>query len=256
MLKLMDLLTEGVHDKGIFKAVFMAGGPGSGKSYVVRQLFGIPDKINVSVTGMKSVNSDTQFEKLLKDFGFDPAELDEYPDELFSHLTGANKKGGKGTDVDSGLRKLAKDFTKAKQNGYMKGKLGMVVDGTGHKFGKIKKEKERLEKEGYDTHMVFVNTTLAVAQQRNKERSRVLPEKLVEDSWTDVQKNIGGFQALFGSNFVIVDNSDTLNTKQAQKKFGSYVKSHINRWSKESIRNPLGQQWVRDQLKLKNAGIK
>ena len=27
MLKLMDLLTEGVHDKGIFKAVFMAGGP-------------------------------------------------------------------------------------------------------------------------------------------------------------------------------------------------------------------------------------
>ncbi len=115
MLKLMDLLTEGVHDKGIFKAVFMAGGPGSGKSYVVRQLFGIPDKINVSVSGMKSVNSDTQFEKLLRDSGFDPAELDEYPDELFSHLTGANKKGGAPTDVDSGLRQLSKDLTNAKQ---------------------------------------------------------------------------------------------------------------------------------------------
>ena len=256
MLKLMDLLTEGVHDKGIFKAVFMAGGPGSGKSYVVRQLFGIPDKINVSVSGMKSVNSDTQFEKLLRDSGFDPAELDEYPDELFSHLTGANKKGGAPTDVDSGLRKLAKDFTNAKQNGYMKGKLGMIIDGTGHNFGKIKKEKQRLEKEGYDTHMVFVNTSLEVAQERNKARKRVLPEKLVEDSWKDVQKNLGGFQSLFGSNFVIVDNSDTLDEKQAQKKFGAYVKSHINRWSKEPIRNPLGQQWVRDQIKLKNMGIK
>ena len=130
MLKLMNLLTEGVYDKGIFKAVFMAGGPGSGKSYVVRQLFGIPDKINISVSGMKSVNSDKAFEKLLKDYGFDPAELDEYPDELFSHLTGANKKGGEGTDISSGLRKLAKDFTNAKQKGYMKGKLGMVIDGT------------------------------------------------------------------------------------------------------------------------------
>ena len=43
MLKLMDLLTEGVHDDGIFKAVFLAGGPGSGKSYVAKQIFGIPE---------------------------------------------------------------------------------------------------------------------------------------------------------------------------------------------------------------------
>ena len=45
MLKLMDLLTEGVHDKGIFKAVFVAGGPGSGKSYIAKQLF-IPAPAN------------------------------------------------------------------------------------------------------------------------------------------------------------------------------------------------------------------
>ena len=258
MLKLMDLLTEGVHDKGIFKAVFMAGGPGSGKSYVVRNLFGIPDTINISVSGLKSVNSDTAFEKLLKDNGFDPAELDEYPDELFSHLTGANKKGGAPTDVDSGLRKLSKDLTNAKQNGYMKGKLGMIIDGTGHNFGKIKSQKVKLEKEGYDCYMVFVNTTLEVAQKRNKERKRVLPADLVEDSWNDVQKNIGGFQSLFGhgSDFVIVDNSKTLSTKAAEKKFSKLVKSHADKWAKSSIKNPIGKQWVRDQLKLKKAGIK
>ena len=49
MHKLIDLLTEGVYDKGVFKAVFLAGGPGSGKSYVAKQLFGIPDRFNISI---------------------------------------------------------------------------------------------------------------------------------------------------------------------------------------------------------------
>ena len=91
MLKLMDLLTEGVQDKGIFKAVFMAGGPGSGKSYIKGQLFGIPEGgANVSVSGLKSVNSDREFMFLLKKYGFDPTMLATYekhhPD-LFKHLT-------------------------------------------------------------------------------------------------------------------------------------------------------------------------
>ena len=33
MIKLFDILKEGVYDPGIFKAIFTAGGPGSGKSY-------------------------------------------------------------------------------------------------------------------------------------------------------------------------------------------------------------------------------
>lgn len=249
MLKLMDLLTEGVHDKGIFKAVFMAGGPGSGKSYVVKQLFGIPDKINVSVSGMKSVNSDKEFMTILKKHGFDPAFLDQMPEDLFQHLTGTGEDS-------SGMRDFSKQLTKQRQAGYMKGKLGMIIDGTGHKFQKIKAEKKELEDEGYDTSMVFVNSSLEVALARNAERDRVLPEKLVKKSWEDVQKNIGGFQALFGGHFVVVDNSDTLSSKQAQKKFGSYVKSHISKWVNEPIKNSIGQKWVKDQFKLKKAGIK
>ena len=62
------ILTEGVFDKGILKAVFMAGGPGSGKSYVAGELFGIPKKINLSISGLKTVNSDTEFEFLLKKY--------------------------------------------------------------------------------------------------------------------------------------------------------------------------------------------
>ena len=60
MIKLMDLLNEGVNDPGVFKAVFLAGGPGSGKSFVASQLFGIPEKINISASGLKMVNQDTE----------------------------------------------------------------------------------------------------------------------------------------------------------------------------------------------------
>ena len=60
MIKLKDLLNEGIRDPGIFKAIFLAGGPGSGKSFVAGQLFGIPEKINVSKYGLKMVNQDQE----------------------------------------------------------------------------------------------------------------------------------------------------------------------------------------------------
>ena len=58
-MKTWNELQEGVYDPNIFKAFFLAGGPGSGKSYVVQRTTG--------GLGMKVVNPDTAFEKLLRD---------------------------------------------------------------------------------------------------------------------------------------------------------------------------------------------
>ena len=243
MLKLMNLLTEGVHDKGIFKAVFMAGGPGSGKSYVAKELFGIPDKFNISGTGLKMINQDKEYKYLLKKHNFDPEWLDVYPDDVFDQFSDE-------------LRPFAKELAKQREKGYMKGKMGMIIDGTGHKFQKIKAQKKELEAEGYDTHMVFVLTSLEVAQARNKERDRVLPEKLVKKSWTDTRKNLGAYKSVFGGNFVMVDNSNFLDAKEARHKFGDIAKSYVNKWAGEPIQNPIGQHWVQDQFKIKQAGIK
>ena len=135
----------------------------------------------------------------------------------------------------------------------MKGKLGMIIDGTGHDVEKIEKQKRELGLGGYDTYMVFVNTTLEVALERNSKRSRVLPEKIVTKSWNDVQKNIGRFQQMFGRDFVVVDNSDTLDEKQAAKKFGMYVKKYADKWANSKIKNPMGRYCVKKQLQLKNA---
>jgi len=251
VVNLKQLLTEGVFDKGILKAVFMAGGPGSGKSYVVSQLFGIPKKVNVSISGLKSVNSDTEFEFLLKKYGFatfgtGKLDIDKWRDDVFDMIAGGDEDSENMT-----LRKKAKLMTADRKKQYMEGRLGMIIDGTGHNFGKIKKEKEQLEKLGYDCYMVFVNTSLEVAKQRNQERERRLPEKILVKSWQDVQNNLGKFQALFGSNFAIVDNSKFLKPEEAMKKFGRLTKKYIDKFIKKPIRNIIGKKWVKHNLLLR-----
>ena len=241
-------VTEGVEDPGIFKAVFLAGGPGSGKTFVARNLFGMPDSVNISMTGMKMVNSDKELKFLLNKYGFG-TDLDKMPDELFNQLTNPKDKDY------SGLRDYSKSLTKQRMNLYTDGRLGVIVDGTGHKWKNIRKEKTKLEKLGYDTYMVFVNTTLEVAQQRNQERDRILPPKLLEKSWKDVQKNRGAFKSLFGSNFKEVQNSETLTDKQIEKKFGSLVRKHIKVFMDKPIKNKIAKNWIKKQQILKRKGL-
>ena len=62
-MKTFQDLQEGLNDPNIFKAFFLAGGPGSGKSYVVGKTTG--------GTGLRIVNSDDVFEKYLKDAGLE-----------------------------------------------------------------------------------------------------------------------------------------------------------------------------------------
>jgi len=178
MVKLKDILTEGVMDKGILKAVFLAGGPGSGKSFVASGLFGIPKKVNTSAYGLKLVNQDKELERMLKKYGFG-LDLDDMPEELFKQLTDPDYEDY------SGLRGRAKELTKDRQKMYMNGRLGMIIDGTGHNYQKIVKRKKELEEIGYDCYMVFVHTDLDIAQKRNMERPRKLNPEIVETGWNE-----------------------------------------------------------------------
>ena len=239
------ILKEGVNDPGILKAVFLAGGPGSGKTYVTRGLFGIPKSITLSAFGLKVVNSDTELERMLNKYGFG-TDLDAMPDEVFRQLTDPSYEDY------SGLRTRAKELTQARRKLYTDGRLGMIIDGTGRKFKEISKQKNELEKIGYDTYMVFVHTKLEIAQKRNMARARKLSPELVEKSWNDVQANKGAFQGLFGSsNFLLVDNSQTLAEKAAEKKFQMLVRKGVGKFIKKPVKNYRGQNWVKKQKLLK-----
>jgi predicted kinase len=237
---LEQMIIEGVDDPGILKCVFMAGGPGSGKSFTAMEIFGIDKRLKASFssTGLKSVNSDSAFEKGLRDNGIDPkdlARIEREEPELWDKITG----------TPGGIRDRAKQLTKKQKKFYEAGRLGMIIDGTGHVYSKIAKNKKYAESLGYDTYMVFVNTSLEVAQERNKNRERVLPDDLLEKSWSDVQNNLGKFQNLFGGNFRIVDNT-------VYKPIAKQVQKAVNAFVRKKVYNPIGKKWIQTARALKN----
>ena len=228
-----SFLQEGVNDPGILKAFFMAGGPGSGKSYVAAELFALPktDKFQtVSYdTGLKLVNSDAAFEVLLKKNAIDMAKLMSLKD-----------KDPQEWDRAMALRDRAKKITKGTQEMYIQGRLGMIIDGTGKNYGKIEGQVKRLRDLGYDCYMVFVNTSLEVALERNNARARKLPKDMVTKMWDEVQQNLGKFQRLFKSKrFEIVDNSEYGDTTPID-----LVAKEINGFMKQPVSNPIGKQWI------------
>ena len=217
-------ITEGVNDPAIFKAVFLAGGPGSGKSFIV-------GKTGLTALGFKIVNSDDAFEAAMTKAG-----METTPDNIFS-VQGQE------------IRNKAKALTGTKQQRYIQGRLGLVIDGTGKDVGKLKLQAKSLKKLGYDVAMIFVNTDLETAQDRNMKRARTLPPAEVEQYWTTVQKNIGTFQTLFGKKrFIVVDNSEGKDyAKETTRAYREMAK-----FSKAKPENKTAINWIKSEIKSKS----
>ena len=185
---------EGVNDPHIFKAVFLAGGPGSGKSFVANKM--------LSGTGLRTVNSDDIYEYMMRKAG---KELT--PDNIYS-------------DEGQEIRNRAKQITKNKEASHIEGRLGLIIDGTGKDVAKVQKASEQLKSLGYETMMLFVNTSEDVAQDRNAARARSLPKEQVTKMWQIVQQNLMKFQQLFGAgNFHIVDNLSLIHISEPTRPY-------------------------------------
>ena len=224
MKKLNQIITEGVYDPGIFKAFFLAGGPGSGKTFVTRSAF--------AGTGLKLVNSDSFFERGLKKAGLSLKMPDA--EEYFRNIVRAKAKMTTATQLDT----------------YMQGRLGLVIDATGRDINVINQQKRMLDQIGYDSYMIFVNTSLEVALERNKNRPRSLPDYIVTNSWNGVQRNIGQFQRIFSPNrMLIVDNNRseqelvTLTLRTAAK----FIRSQL----RSTPQNLQAKQWIANELEAK-----
>ena len=237
-----SLIIEGIYDPGILKCVFMAGGPGSGKSYTAGAIFGgnaIENAANQASTamGLRVINSDPAFEMYLRHAGISPSDLAAMSDEEFKAVT----------EPKDSPRGKASKMKKTAQGAAEVGRLGMIIDGTGADKKKITTRKEAVEALGYDTMMVFVNTTLEMAQERNKKRERVLPEDLVEEMWTNVQSNFEAYQKLF-SNFQVIDNTEYAWSEAEQAAAAAAVA-----FIQSPIKNAVGRQWVQDAITAKGA---
>ena len=187
-------ITEGPHDPYQYKAIFFAGSPGAGKTYVARKLAGV-------FGGLKQVNMDIIFKHLMTkknlSWKMPPEEEPEREKQ----------------------RQRSKELVAKQQQSHTEGGLGLLIDSTGRIYETIERIKKEIEDKGYETTMVFVNTDLETALRRNKERERTLPDKLIHQNHDVIEQRLGEFQRMF-NDVHIIDNSasarDTMPKQIAQ----------------------------------------
>ena len=219
-----EYINEGVYDPGIFKAFFLAGGPGSGKTFVTSSAF--------AGTGLKLVNSDVKFERDLRKANLSLKMPDE--EKYFRDR----------------IRQGAKAFVGKQLDQYLQGRLGMIIDSTARDYSVIQRQYNLLRNIGYDCYMVFVNTSLDVAIERNRTRSRSIPEYIVQKSWKGVQANMGAFQKVFGhSKMLIVDNN------KDDKELATQTLNTASRFIRSRLRtkpeNGIAMSWIKRELEAK-----
>ena len=230
-----ELLNEGVHDKGIFKAVFLAGGPGSGKDYVLDN--------TLSGHGMTEINSDKALEFLMD-------------------KKGLNKTMPASEKIERDLvRGRAKNMTELRQRLALQGRNGLIINGTGDDHEKIKTIKSRLEELGYDTSMIMVNTRDEVSASRNVERGsrggRTVPEDVRKQKWDAVQKARPELAKLFGDRYAEFDNSEDLRVArpeivQAKKEELLNLYKGVQKFMKAPPKADQAKEWVANELQKKD----
>ena len=238
------ILIEGVYDPGIFKAFFLAGGAGSGKSYSAEKATGSAagkfewhptmKKIRPGKTGpygLKVVNSDEQLE-----FGLMKAKMH----------TDFTKYSDAETMEKERIRAKAKEKTKKKEALWINGRLGLIIDGTAKNPAKLSIQKKSLEDIGYSTYLIFVNTSLDIALQQNAGRTRRLKDEIVRSTWEEVQKVKDQIANLFPGRFV-----EIINNRAGEDVFKkSFVE--IGKLIKRPPTNPIAKAWISHELESKS----
>jgi len=230
-----EIIREGVHDKGIFKAVFLGGGPGSGKDYVLSK--------TLDGHGLTEINSDKALEYLMDKEGLDK----KMPEDEEAQR--------------NAVRKRAKNVTELRQRLALHGRNGLIINGTGDDPEKYAKIKEMLEKLGYETSMIMVNTADEVSKERNIERGqrggRTVPEDIRKEKWDSVQAARPMFGKLFRDNYVEFDNSEDLRSAspdvvESKTKELEGLFKNIQKFVGKPPKNDEAKGWIATELGKKD----
>ncbi len=186
------------------KAIFMIGGPGSGKSNIGKGL-------QLGRDGWKVVNQDIFIETEKAKQGLPEIEKD-YTKEQRS----------KRAKIGAAGRKAAE----AKMDKYTKAGNGMVIDGTGASYNATMKKVNKLKEQGYEVFMVHAKTSNEVALERNRARKeRSLPDFIVEKTQESVNNNINQYKSDLGNNFIEIDTETIEYGKPLPKEFVNDAKA-------------------------------
>jgi predicted kinase len=191
-----------------YKAIFMVGGPGAGKTNIGKGL-------QLGRRGYKVVNQDIALEAMKAESGL-PAKESEYNKEQRS--------------MRSKLGAAARKAAVAKFDKYAKNGDGMVIDGTGASYNATMKKVKQLEDAGFEVHMVVANTPLETAISRNKARvERSLPDFVVRKTWEQVQESAKKYREDFSDRLYEIETTDIGFGEALPERFLQKVYSGITR---------------------------
>ena len=210
-MKLLEYLklNEGIQDKGIFKAVFMAGTPGSGKSYTI-------SKIKSGKIWPRIVNTDKTFPL--------------YKEDWFNNW---NK-----------IKDKVKTINKNQLALYINSMLPLFVDGTSSQTSTVLRRTGLLESFGYDCGMVFINTNLETSLERASKRERKVDPEFIKRVYDQTEKAKSFYRGKFDTWLEINNNEGDLTNKvilNAYKKISQFYNS--------PMRNPIGKEYKKVMLK-------
>ena len=208
-----ELLSEGINDKGILKAVFLAGTPSSGKSYVI-------SKISDGKIEPRIVNTDKMLE-FLKAF------------EAERWLSVAD---------------VVKRTTKNQLSNYLNSMLPLFIDGTSSKPSSLLRRNGILKSLGYDSAIIWVDTSLQTSLKRARKRfedgGREVPDAVVKKIYDELT----GLKKYYASEFnnfteILNDDGELIDKVilQAYKKVSSFFNS--------PIKNPIGIKLINTMKK-------
>ena len=215
-MRLQKFLNEGINDKGIFKACFLAGHPGSGKGYTIKQ-------IKSGSISPKIVNTDT-----------------------FVEFYGP---GHPWSEIGEKVKKLNKKQLAL----YLNSLLPLWIDGTSSNPSNLFRRSGILTSYGYDTSMIWVTADLETLLRRNRERweedkKRLVDEDFIRESYEKLKK----YKTFYKSHFKVfleIDNNDGKFTDDLILK--AYKK--MSKFFNEPVKNMVGQDLIKE---MKTNGYK
>ena len=160
-------LNESV-DRGQFRAIFVTGGPGSGKDIIIREAIAESRIVELNLVQASEYLADKQ-----------------------------------------SLSEKSNDFRKEG----IRTRGPLIINGPADDNNRIGYIKEELEELGYETLMIFVNTSNEASQERNSMLSRMMTESIRQDKWLKAQGNTKYFNESF-TNFIEFDNTGKIETKE------------------------------------------
>lgn len=203
------LVNEGINDKGIWKAIFLAGFPGAGKSYTI-------ERIKAGDIDPRIINTD----KLFPLFGRE--KWDEW------------KK----------ISKKVKITNKKMLILYINSMLPLFIDGTSADTAKILRRSGILESYGYDTGMCFINTSLETALDRASKRERYVDPEFIKSSYGQVLRAKSYYRSKF-STWIEINNDVGELTNEVILNAFKFTRRFFN----SDIINPVGKEYKRKMIK-------